>query len=73
MDANVIALPTAATAYVTVRKKGCFHAVQLVTPMPRTPLRTDLYSMTDKELAFDMARKTAAKMKRPFKIGGRVV
>jgi len=70
---NVIHLAPPTTSYVTVRKKGAFWAVQLVTPSPGKDLRTDLYREADKDRAYTLARKTAAQAKCPFKIKGALV
>lgn len=70
-DTKVTRLPTAATSYYTVRKSGRWWAVELVTPAPVRALRTKLRSFSDQQAAEADARETAARMQRPFKIGGR--
>jgi hypothetical protein len=64
---NVTKLPTAATSYLTVNKSGRFWNVVLVTPCPGRPLKTVLYSISDREHAIEQGQRTAAKMQRPFK------
>lgn len=71
MNATVTHLPSAATSYYTVRKSGRYWAVELVTPAPGRPLRTKLRSYGDPAAANADAVETAARMKRPFKSGGR--
>ncbi|PWJ73857.1 hypothetical protein C7441_12541 [Pseudaminobacter salicylatoxidans] len=71
-DPKVTRLPTAATSYYTVRKSGRWWAVYLVTPAPGRDLRTKLVSFSNRESAKAHARETAARMMRPFKIGGRL-
>lgn len=70
-DPKVTHLPTAATSYYTVRRSGRWWAVELVTPAPVRALRTKLRSFSEREAAEADARSIAARMKRPFKIGGR--
>lgn len=67
MKGNVTKLPTATTSYITVRKNRGEWDVILATPAPGKALRTRLYSMSDKDMAYHMGQKTAARLFRPFK------
>lgn len=70
-DSKITGLPTAATSYYTIRKSGQWWVVELVTPSPVRSLRTKLRSFSDRAAAEADARETAARVKRPFRIGGR--
>lgn len=68
---NVTKLPTAATSYYTVNKRGAWFNVVLVTPIVgMKPIKTALYGFSDKQAAIEHGRKTAERMKRPFKVKG---
>lgn len=68
---NVTQLPTAATSYYTVNKRGSWFNVVLVTPVEgMKPIKTALYGFSDKQTAIEHGRKTAARMQRPFKMRG---
>lgn len=69
MGADIIALPTRARSFYTVRKAKGGWAVQLVTPAPGRPLRTTLVSASDRDEAIAYGRDAAARTQRPFKIG----
>lgn len=71
MSGTVTRLPSAATSYYTVRKSGKYWAVELVTPAPGRPLRTKLRAYSERYAALSDGRETAARMLRPFKVGGR--
>lgn len=64
---NVTKLPTAATSYVTVNKRGDWWEVVLATPCPGRALKTRLCGFSDRAMAFDYGRRTAERIKRPFK------
>lgn len=68
MSQNVTKLPTAATSYYTVAKRGKAWAVYLVTPVEgMKPLKTALYASHDREAIVAKGREVAAQMQRPFK------
>ncbi len=70
---NVTALPTAAKSYITVSKRGDWWNVVLTTPVAGAkPIKTTLYGYSDEQTALVYGRATAARMKRPFKIRGKV-
>jgi len=71
MTNNVTRLPTASETFITIRKARGGWAVVLETPCPGEPLRTALYRAADRETAFAKGQEVAARMQRPFKIGGR--
>lgn len=72
MTSKITKLPTAATSYLTVRKRGSWWDVMLVTPLPMRAIKTRLYSMSDRETALGHGRETAARMQRPFRAPGGV-
>lgn len=68
---NVTKLPTAATSYYTVNKRGSWFNVTLFTPVEgMKPIRTALYGFSDRDAAIEHGKETAARMKRPFKMRG---
>ncbi len=69
MTATVTRLPSASPCYITVAKAGRAWSVLLVTPAPLRPLRTTLARCTDRDQAIAFAEKSAADIKRPFKMG----
>ena len=63
----VIQLPTAATSFYTVQKRGKGWAVLLVTPCGSKPIRTALRFWADRESAIADGKDAAELTQRPFK------